>query len=113
MISDYGDIPALETPATGGSYGIAPDLATAAADAINAGVDMAMEPFDSTGWDAAVISDVANGSIPMWRINQAVTRILTMKFKLGLFDHPYADPSKANAAIAGNRGWRARPPTSR
>ena len=104
VISDYGDIPALETPANGGSYGIAPDLATAAADAINAGVDMAMEPFDSTGWDAAVISDVHNGSIPMWRINQAVTRILTMKFELGLFDHPYADPSKANAAIAGNKG---------
>jgi beta-glucosidase len=104
VISDYGDIPALETPANGGSYGIAPDLPTAAADAINAGVDMAMEPFDSTGWDAAVISDVHNGSIPMWRINQAVTRILTMKFKLGLFDHPYADASKANAAIAGNKG---------
>ncbi len=102
VISDYQDIPALETPATGGHYGIAPDLATAAADAINAGVDMAMEPFDSTGWDAAVISDVRNGSIPMWRINQAVTRILTLKFKLGLFDHPYVNPSKANAAISGN-----------
>jgi beta-glucosidase len=103
VISDYGDIPALEPPPTG-SYGIAPNLAVAAADAINAGVDMAMEPFDSTGWDSAVISDVADGRIPMWRINQAVTRILTMKFKLGLFDHPYADPSKANAAIAGNKG---------
>ena len=38
----------------------------------------------------------------MWRINQAVTRILTLKFKLGLFDHPYVDPTKANAAISGN-----------
>lgn len=102
VISDYGDIPALETPATKGSYAIAPDLATAAAEAINAGVDMAMEPFDSTGWDAAVISDVQNGSIPLWRINQAVTRILTLKFKLGLFDHPYVDASKANAAISGH-----------
>ena len=98
VISDYGDVPALQT-----TYHIAPDLATAAAEAINAGVDMAMEPFDSTGWDAAVISDVQNGSIPMWRINQAVTRILTLKFKLGLFDHPYVDPTKANAAISGNQ----------
>jgi beta-glucosidase len=97
VISDYGDVPALQT-----TYHIAPDLATAAAEAINAGVDMAMEPFDSTGWDAAVISDVQNGSIPMWRINQAVTRILTLKFKLGLFDHPYVDQTKADAAISGN-----------
>jgi beta-glucosidase len=98
VISDYGDVPNLQT-----TYHIAPDLATAAAQAINAGVDMAMEPFDSTGWDAAVISDVENGSIPMWRINQAVRRILTLKFKLGLFDHPYVDPSRANVAISGNQ----------
>ena len=97
VISDYGDVPALQT-----TYHIAPDLATAAAEAINAGVDMAMEPFDSTGWDAAVTSDVQNGSIPMWRLNQAVTRILTLKFKLGLFDHPYVDATKANAAISGH-----------
>jgi beta-glucosidase len=102
VISDYGDIPALQTRASGGSYGIAPDLATAAAQAINAGVDMAMEPFDSAGWDAAVIADVRNGSIPMWRINQAVTRILTLKFKLGLFDHPYVDPTKADTEISAN-----------
>lgn len=98
VISDYGDIPALQT-----TYHIAPDLATAAAQAINAGVDMAMEPFDSTGWDAAVMSDVQNGRIPMWRINQAVTRILTLKFKLGLFDHPLVDPTQANDAITGNQ----------
>ncbi len=83
-------------------YNIAPDLATAAAEAINAGVDMAMEPFDSGPWDDAVISDVHNGRIPMWRINQAVRRILTLKFKLGLFDHPYVDPAKADGAISGH-----------
>jgi beta-glucosidase len=38
----------------------------------------------------------------MWRINQAVERILRLKFKLGLFDHPYVDPAKADAAISGN-----------
>ncbi len=31
-----------------------------------------------------------------------MTRILTLKFKLGLFDHPYVDPTKANDAISGN-----------
>jgi beta-glucosidase len=98
VISDYGDIPALQT-----TYHIAPDLATAAAEAINAGVDMAMEPFDSTAWDNAIIQDVRDGAIPMWRINQAVARILTLKFKLGLFEHPYVDPTKANAAISGGQ----------
>ncbi len=98
VISDYGDIPALQT-----TYHIASDLAGAAADAVNAGVDMAMEPFDSAGWNAALISDVQSGRVPMWRINQAVTRILTMKFELGLFDHPYVDPSKADAAITANQ----------
>jgi beta-glucosidase len=97
VISDYGDVPALQT-----TYHIAPDLATAAAEAVNAGVDMAMEPFDSTAWDNAIIQDVTDGAIPMWRINQAVTRILTLKFNLGLFDNPYVDPSKAEAAIEGN-----------
>jgi beta-glucosidase len=38
----------------------------------------------------------------MSRINQAVTRILTLKFKLGLFDHPYVNPDNANDAISGN-----------
>jgi beta-glucosidase len=98
VISDYGDVPAFQS-----TYHIAPDLATAAAQAINAGVDMAMEPFDSTGWNQAVVTDVSNGTIPMWRINQAVTRILTLKFKLGLFDHPYVDPAGADAAITGNQ----------
>jgi beta-glucosidase len=98
VISDYGDVPALQT-----TYHIASDLAGAVADAVNAGVDMAMEPFDSTGWDAALMADVQNGRVPMWRINQAVTRILTLKFELGLFDHPYVDPTKADAAVSGNR----------
>jgi beta-glucosidase len=98
VISDYQDIPALQT-----AYHIAPDLPTAVAYAVNAGVDMAMEPFDSAGWDAALIADVNDGRVPMWRINQAVTRILTLKFKLGVFDHPYVDRTKADAAISGNQ----------
>ena len=98
VISDYGDVPALQS-----AYHIAPDLAGAVADAVNAGVDMAMEPTDSSGFDAALTADVHNGRVPMWRINQAVTRILTLKFDLGLFDHPYVDPSQANTAISANQ----------
>src|SRR6266536_2517108 len=94
VISDYADVPALAS-----TYHLTPDLAGAAALAINAGVDMAMLPFNADQWQTAVQQDVADGSISMARINQAVRRILTLKFQLGLFDHPMVDASKADAAV--------------
>jgi len=97
VISDYNDVFALQT-----TYDIAPNLEGAVADAVNAGVDMAMNAISTTNYDAALIAAVHDGLVPMWRINQAVTRILALKFKLGLFDHPYVDATKANAAISGN-----------
>jgi beta-glucosidase len=98
VISDFGDVPAIAT-----TYHMAPDLAGAAALAINAGVDVAMLPFNAEDWQAAVQQDVKNGSIPMWRINQAVRRVLTLKFSLGLFDHPMVNAAKADAAVTGGR----------
>ncbi len=98
VISDYADVPAIAT-----TYHMAADLAGAAALAINAGVDVAMLPFNAQDWQAAVQQDVKNGSIPMWRINQAVRRVLTLKFSLGLFDHPMVDAAKANAAVTAGR----------
>ncbi len=98
VISDYGDTPALAS-----TYHMASDLAGAAALAINAGVDVSMLPFNADQWQAAVQQDVSNGSIPMWRINQAVGRVLTLKFDLGLFDHPTVDASQANAAVTAGR----------
>jgi beta-glucosidase len=96
VISDYGDVPALAT-----TYHIAADLEGAVADAVNAGVDMAMEPDQPTQFDAALLAAVHDGRVSVARINQAVTRILTLKFQLGLFDHPYVNPFRANAAISG------------
>jgi beta-glucosidase len=98
VISDYGDVPALAS-----TYHMASDLAGAAALAINAGVDVAMLPFNAQDWQAAVQADVANGSIKMNTINDAVSRILTLKFNLGLFDHPLVDASKADAAVTAGR----------
>src|SRR6202011_3748366 len=98
VISDYGDVSALAS-----TYHMAADPAGAAALAINAAVDMAMLPFNADQWQAAVQQDVANGSISMARINQAVRRVLTLKFKLGLFDHPTVDASKASAAVKAGR----------
>ena len=98
VISDYGDVGALAT-----TYHMAPDLAGAAALAINAGVDMAMLPFNADQWQTAVQQDVADHSISLSTINQAVKRILTLKFQLGLFDHPSVDASKADAAVESGR----------
>jgi beta-glucosidase len=98
VISDFGDVPALAT-----TYHMAPDLAGAAALAINAGVDMAMLPFNAEQWQAAVQQDVSSHAIPMARINQAVQRILTLKFQLGLFNHPLVNASQANAAVQAGR----------
>jgi beta-glucosidase len=98
VISDYGDVPALAS-----TYHMAAGLAGAAALAINAGVDMAMLPFNAEQWQTAVQQDVADHSISVARINQAVRRILTLKFQLGLFDHPMVDASKADAAVEAGR----------
>ena len=98
VISDYGDVPALAT-----TYHMASGLAGAAALAINAGVDVAMLPFNAGQWQTAVQHDVANRSISLTTINQAVSRILALKFQLGLFDHPLVDASKADAAVQSGR----------
>src|SRR5258708_34960866 len=98
VISDYGDVPALAS-----TYHMASDLAGAAALAINAGVDIAMLPFNADQWQTAVQQDVADGSISRNTIDQAVERILTLKFQLGLFDHPMVDASKADAAVTAGR----------
>src|SRR5919199_2870239 len=98
LISDYGNIPQLVT-----TYHTASDLAEAAAQAINAGVDVSMTPSDYQGFTEGVITAVRNGWISMSRINEAVRRVLTLKFRLGLFDHPYVDATKADAAVTGNK----------
>jgi beta-glucosidase len=98
VISDFGDVGALQT-----SYHVASDFAGAIAKAVNAGVDMSMTPFDSAGWNAGLMASVNSGVVSKKRVDEAVQRILTLKFQLGLFDHPFVDPDKADAAVQANR----------
>src|SRR5437764_3366245 len=81
VISDYQDVQALQT-----AYHVAANPAEAIAKAVNAGVDMAMYVINPDQWQAAILQDVNSGAIKMSRINEAVRRILTLKFQLGLFD---------------------------
>jgi beta-glucosidase len=98
VISDYGDVPALQT-----TYHITADFPGAIAKAVNAGVDVSMTPFDYVGWNNGLIQNVQNKLVSEKRIDDSVRRILTLKFKLGLFDHPYVDPSAADAAVEAGR----------
>lgn len=67
---------------------------------INAGVDMIMVPDDWKAFIENTLRQVESGEIPMSRIDDAVTRILRVKLRAGLFDHKpsdnrYAGDSKA------------------
>jgi beta-glucosidase len=58
---------------------------------VNAGVDMNMVPYDYIGFIETMKTAVNNGDIPESRVDDAVRRILRVKFALGLFDHPMPD----------------------
>jgi beta-glucosidase len=98
VISDFGDVPALQN-----AYHVAADFPDAIAKAVNAGIDVSMTPFDYVGWNNGLIQKVQEGVVSMRRIDQSVRRILTLKFQLGLFDDPFVDPTQADAAITANR----------
>jgi len=61
--------------------------------AINAGIDMTMTPFDYINFYNTLKDLVNQGDISEDRIDDAVRRILRTKFKMGLFERPYADRS--------------------
>ena len=66
---------------------VARDKKEAIAMAINAGIDMAMEPYDLAFCDL-LIELVKEGTVSMSRIDDAVRRVLRMKYRMGLFDMP-------------------------
>ncbi|MDP9797636.1 beta-glucosidase [Catenuloplanes nepalensis] len=94
VVSDWNDVRLLHT-----AYHITDSYAGAVAAAINAGVDMAMVPPDDRGFHQAALDAVNQRLISKKRLDQAVGRILTLKFQLGLFDNPYVDPAAADAAV--------------
>lgn len=59
--------------------------------AINAGIDMSMVPYEVSFCD--YLKELVNeGEVPMSRIDDAVARVLRLKYRLGLFDTPNTDP---------------------
>lgn len=88
IVSDWADINNLYT-----REHVAETKKEAIAMAVNAGVDMSMVPYD-VDFPTMLKEAVEEGLVPQSRIDDAVRRILRMKFRLGLFDKPDTDMKK-------------------
>jgi beta-glucosidase len=99
VVSDWEDVKYLMT-----RHRIAHDYKEAAQMAIEAGIDMAMVPLDLEFSDA-LLELVEEGTISEQRLDVSVRRILTMKYRLGLFDTggfpPSLDTYPAKEALEG------------
>ena len=90
VVSDYNAINELMV------HGVAADQAQAALEALTAGVDMDMT---SGAFGNQIPALVKAGKLPMSVLDEAVRRVLRIKFRAGLFDHPYTDPKRAQTAL--------------
>jgi beta-glucosidase len=87
VISDYNGIDHIDPEA-----GTSPSaFAERVAAGVNAGIDMFMQPSNFEQFESTLTGLVDSGQVPMARIDDAVSRILTKKFELGLFEHPFTD----------------------
>ena len=82
IVTDWADINNLYTREK-----VAKDKKDAIRIAINAGIDMSMDPY-SIDFCILLKELVEEGAVPMSRIDDAVARILRLKYRLGLFDAP-------------------------
>ncbi|WP_436528496.1 glycoside hydrolase family 3 protein [Actinoplanes sp. HUAS TT8] len=73
--------------------------------AVNAGIDMFMEPNTAQRFETLLKTEVTAGRVSQSRINDAVARILTSKFELGLFDKPFASTDRVD--VVGSTEHRA------
>jgi beta-glucosidase len=86
LVSDWAGIDKMGEP-RGSNYRECVEAA------INAGMDMVMVPYTYEKFINDLTSLVKSGEIPMSRIDDAVERVLRMKFTAGVFEHPFSDRS--------------------
>jgi beta-glucosidase len=84
VISDYNGIDHID-PGPGATF------ADRVRKGVTAGIDMFMQPQNFEQFEQTLTGLVNSGQVPMARIDDAVSRILTKKFELGLFEHPFTD----------------------
>jgi beta-glucosidase len=85
VVSDYFAIAQLMT-----THKIAAQLSDAAALSLNAGLDVEL-PFTNC-YGEPLLEAVKKGAVTMATLDLSVSRLLTLKFKLGLFENPYVNP---------------------
>lgn len=85
VVADYGGVSLLHQ-----HHGVSEDAAHSAALAFNAGLDVELPKDDCARHLAQALE---RGLISMAKIDEIVARLLTEKFRLGLFEHPYTDES--------------------
>jgi beta-glucosidase len=90
VVSDYDAVHELI------AHGIAADDANATVEALTAGVDMDMADGDYVRYIPAL---VRSGKLPESVVDEAVRRVLRVKIKAGLFEHPYVDPAREQSAM--------------
>ena len=83
VVSDWEDIIRLHTRDK-----VASTPKEAVRIAVMAGIDMSMVPYDFSFYNY-LLELVKEGTVPMWRIDEAVTRILAVKMQVGIFENPY------------------------
>ncbi len=88
VLSDLGAIERLYS-----AHHVAASPQDAACMAIRSGVDMQFYDFDHAVFQNALIDCVQNHTLPLADLDRAVRSVLRVKFELGLFDHPFVDPT--------------------
>jgi beta-glucosidase len=91
VVSDYNSVKELV------NHAVAADEADAARLALTAGVDMEMVSRSYVTHGPALVK---SGAIPTAVLDEAVRRVLRLKFRAGLFDRPYADASRERDTVA-------------
>lgn len=72
------------------------------AKGMNAGIDQFGGVDDGTPF----VDAVGDGSLPLARLDEAVMRIMTVKFDLGLFENPFVDPARAATVVGSAESQR-------
>ncbi|MDT5121782.1 MAG: beta-glucosidase [Acidobacteriota bacterium] len=98
VVSDYTSVEELI------KHGLAANGSEAASLALNAGVDMEMVSRLYNKHGAELLR---NNKLTQATIDEAVRRILRIKFRLGLFDHPYADEARERSVILSRENLAA------
>jgi beta-glucosidase len=98
VVSDYLGVEEIIS-----AHGMTHDRPTAAALALEAGVDVELPTFNF--FSSPLAEAVSSGRVSETTVDAAVARVLRAKFELGLFENPYVDPEEAALPFADDRAF--------